>query len=66
MTSLSISKGIRFVREVRNEASRITWPSLADTRMMTLLVFVLVVLIAGYLMLVDFALGSAINWMLAM
>lgn len=55
------AKLFRFARDVKAEASRITWPRLKDTRSMTIMVFILASLIALYLMAVDFAIGSALK-----
>lgn len=54
-------KILRFAREVKAEMTKVTWPSLKDTRMMTLMVFVLVTFFAIYLSLVDWALSAGIR-----
>ncbi len=61
---ISLGKSVRFLRDVRAEIGRIAWPSMKETRMMTLMVFILVILIALYLMLIDFTIGSGIQWLL--
>lgn len=60
----SIGGGMRFMREVRAEGQRVSWPKLADTRLMTLMVFILVVIIGLYLMAVDALVSSSMNWLL--
>ncbi|MFZ2620605.1 MAG: preprotein translocase subunit SecE [Alphaproteobacteria bacterium] len=61
---MSIAKSMKFMRDVKSEAGKVTWPSLADTRVMTLMVFVLVVIVSIYLMLVDMAITVSMNWIL--
>jgi preprotein translocase subunit SecE len=58
-------KVFKFAREVKAEMTKVTWPSLKDTRMMTLMVFILVVFFAIYLSLVDIVLSSGVRWLLA-
>ena len=60
MASLLL-KPIKFLREVKVEFKKVTWPSFKDTRMMTLMVFVLVTFIGIYLWLVDAVLSSAVK-----
>lgn len=57
-------KVFKFAREVKAEMTKVTWPSLKDTRMMTLMVFILVVFFAIYLSLVDVVLSSGVRWLL--
>jgi preprotein translocase subunit SecE len=59
--SFSINKVTRFFREVRAELRRVTWPTAADTRRMTLMVFVLVSIIAVFLLLVDMLIGWGLS-----
>jgi preprotein translocase subunit SecE len=42
---------------VRTEAGRITWPKRQDTQRMTIMVFILVTLIALFLVAVDLLIG---------
>ena len=60
----AISKLFRFGREVRAEAGRISWPSWPQTRQMALMVFILVSIIAVFLVIVDVLIGSGINALL--
>lgn len=57
---------MKFLRDVRTEGRKVTWPDLKQTRTMTIMVFILVVLIALYLLLVDFVIGSGLNFLLKM
>ncbi len=42
-----------FIRQVRQEASKVTWPSRKETMTTTGMVFVMVVLVALFFLLVD-------------
>ena len=59
-----LTNAIKFMREVKAEGSKITWPSLKDTRMMTLTVFVFVTIIMAYLLLADWLIGLVMRWLL--
>lgn len=56
-----MSSLIRFGRDVRAEISRISWPSFAETRRLTIMVGVLVVIVSVYLTLVDLAIGAGLS-----
>lgn len=43
----------QFVKEVRQEASKVTWPSRKETGISTAMVFVLVIIAALFFLLVD-------------
>ncbi len=43
----------RFIKEVRQEASKVTWPSRKETGISTAMVFVLVIVAAIFFLLVD-------------
>lgn len=59
-----LTNAIKFMREVKAEGSKITWPNLKDTRMMTLTVFVFVTIIMAYLLLADWLIGLVMRWLL--
>jgi preprotein translocase subunit SecE len=48
---------VRFVREVRQEAARVTWPSRQETLVTTGLVLAMAALTAIFFFAVDFAVG---------
>jgi preprotein translocase subunit SecE len=52
-----LAKLLKFGRDVRTEAGRITWPKRQDTQRMTIMVFILVTLIALFLVAVDLLIG---------
>lgn len=61
---MNIGNSIKFMRNVRGEMGKITWPKLKDTRTMTIMVFILVVLVAVYLLVIDFIIGGGIRLLL--
>ncbi|HEY3911143.1 MAG TPA: preprotein translocase subunit SecE [Stellaceae bacterium] len=44
---------VKFIEEVRQEFSRVTWPTRKETMVTTLMVFVMVFIAAGFFFLVD-------------
>jgi preprotein translocase subunit SecE len=56
-----IEKILQFLREVRNELKKVSWPSRKETMGSTSVVIILVIIIAIYLGLVDFGLGRIIR-----
>jgi preprotein translocase subunit SecE len=51
----------QFVREVRQEASKVTWPTRKETGVTTAMVFVMVFLAAVFLFMVDWILSLGIQ-----
>lgn len=51
----------RFIREVRSEMARVTWPSRKETMVTTGLVFAMVALAAIFFFLVDQVIGVGIR-----
>lgn len=43
----------QFVRQVRQEASKVTWPTRKETGIATLMVFIMVTIMAIYFLIVD-------------
>ena len=43
----------RFVREVRGEFNKIVWPTWSETKLTTIIVLVIGVLVAAYFLIVD-------------
>jgi preprotein translocase subunit SecE len=62
----SLQGTLKFFRDVRAELNRITWPSAADTRRMTLMVFILASLVALYLLSVDMLIGLGLKTLLGL
>lgn len=58
MTTLNPAK---FVREVRQEMRRVTWPTRKETMVSTTMVLVLVTLASLFFLLIDLVAGSAVR-----
>ncbi len=55
---------VEFLRQVRQEVGKVTWPTRLDTARMTAMVFVMVFLAALFFFVVDFALGHIVRLVL--
>ena len=55
------AKLVRFVGDVRAEAGRVTWPSGAETRKLTIMVFILATIVALFLVMVDMLIGLGLS-----
>ncbi len=53
-----------FVRQVRQETSKVTWPSRKETGVTTVMVFIMVTLAAIFFLLVDLALSNIVRLLL--
>jgi preprotein translocase subunit SecE len=51
----------KFIREVRQETSKVTWPSLKETRTSTVMVLVLVIISALFFWLVDSLISALVR-----
>ena len=56
-----IQNGTEFIQEAWQELKKVYWPSRKETYAATLVVLIVVLLISGYLALVDLALTKAIQ-----
>ena len=56
----------KFIREVRQETAKVTWPSRKETTQFTIMVFVMVTLVALFFLLVDWVLGTAVQAILGL
>jgi preprotein translocase subunit SecE len=59
-----VARATRFVREVRQEVVKVTWPSRKETGITTAMVFVMVLIMSIFFLLVDMLLGGAIEMIL--
>ena len=59
-----LARAVRFVREVRQEVSKVTWPSRKETGITTAMVFVMVLIMSVFFLLVDMALGGVVKFIL--
>jgi preprotein translocase subunit SecE len=51
----------QFIRQVRQEVSKVTWPTRKETTITTAMVFVMVVLASLFFLAVDWVLGAAVD-----
>jgi preprotein translocase subunit SecE len=56
----------QFIREVRQEANKVTWPTRKETGITTAMVFIMVVLAALFFFLVDTIVAKAIQLILGL
>jgi preprotein translocase subunit SecE len=59
-------KPVQFFREVRQEASKVTWPTRRETLVTTAMVFIMVVLVALFFFAVDQVLNLGIGTILGL
>ncbi len=59
-----MKKGIDFLKEVQAEFNKVTWPTRKETISSTYLVLVMVIIIAGFLGLVDYLLSWIVKGIL--
>ena len=55
-----------FLQQVRNEASKVTWPTRKETTVTTAMVFVMVVLASLFFLVVDQVLGWGVRLVLGL
>jgi preprotein translocase subunit SecE len=55
-----------FIQQVRQETSKVTWPTRKETAMTTLMVFVMVLCAALFFLLVDQILSTVVRFVLGM
>jgi preprotein translocase subunit SecE len=61
---MAISSPVEFLRQVRQEVSKVTWPTRKETGITTAMVFLMVLAAAVFFFFVDFALGHAVRLVL--
>jgi preprotein translocase subunit SecE len=57
---------LEFLRQVRQEVSKVTWPSRKETGVTTAMVFAMVVLAATFFFLVDQVLAAGVRFFLGL
>ena len=57
---------IEFARQVRQEVSKVTWPSRKETGITTLMVFIMVVVASLFFLVVDIGLSKAVEFVLGL
>jgi preprotein translocase subunit SecE len=55
---------LEFLRQVRQEVGRVTWPSRKETTVTTAMVFAMVFVAAIFFFAIDQALGTIVRWAL--
>jgi preprotein translocase subunit SecE len=61
MSNEMIDKSIRFLKDVRTELTKVSWPSRADVRGATIVVIIVVLIIAFFIGLVDLVISKLEN-----
>jgi preprotein translocase subunit SecE len=56
----------QFIQQVRQEVSKVTWPTRKETTITTIMVFIMVVLAAIFFLLVDWFLSNGIKFILGL
>jgi preprotein translocase subunit SecE len=56
----------QYIREVRQEVAKVTWPTRKETTVTTAMVFVMVFLAALFFLLVDFGLSRIVKFILGL
>jgi len=64
MAQMASKSPVEFLRQVRTEVSKVTWPSRKETTLTTTMVFVMVVLASIFFLAVDATLSTLITWVL--
>ena len=54
----------KFIREVRQEMDKVTWPSRKETTVSTMMVLGLATVAATFFVVVDIAISSLIHWVI--
>jgi preprotein translocase subunit SecE len=57
---------VEFLRQVRQEVGKVTWPTRRETLQTTAMVFLMVILAALFFFVVDFLLGHAVRYILTL
>ncbi|WCL55622.1 MULTISPECIES: preprotein translocase subunit SecE [Kordiimonadales] len=55
-----------FVRQVRQEGAKVTWPTPRETTVTSVMVFIMVVVMAIFFLGVDFILNAGVQWILGL
>ena len=57
-------KAPQFLAEVRQEAAKVTWPTMEETRITTIAVFIMIFMAIIFFALVDFVISTLVKWVL--
>jgi preprotein translocase subunit SecE len=61
---MAISSPVEFLRQVRQEVGKVTWPTRKETTVTTIMVFAMVIVAALFFFLVDLGLGHLVRLVL--
>lgn len=53
-----------FIRQVKQEATKVTWPTRKETMMSAFVVLVVTLIFGGFFFAVDYVVSTAIKWIL--
>ena len=59
-----LMKAPEFFAEVRQEAARVTWPTIDETRVTTIAVFFMIIFAVIFFAAVDFVISTVVKWVL--
>jgi len=59
-----LMKAPQFFAEVRQEAAKVTWPTIEETRVTTIAVFIMIVFAVVFFAAVDFVISTVVKWVL--
>ena len=57
---------MQFYQQVRQEVSKVTWPSRKETTVTSAMVFVMVIVVSLFFLLVDYILGNGVSYILGL
>jgi preprotein translocase subunit SecE len=61
-----LARAPEFFAQVRQEAAKVTWPTIAETRMTTIAVFIMIALAVVFFAIVDFAISQLVKFVLGL
>jgi preprotein translocase subunit SecE len=57
---------MQFYQQVRQEVSKVTWPSRKETTVTSAMVFVMVIVVSLFFLVVDYILGTGVGYILGL
>ena len=57
---------MQFYQQVRQEVSKVTWPSRKETTVTSAMVFVMVIVVSLFFLVVDYILGTGVGFVLGL
>jgi preprotein translocase subunit SecE len=57
---------MQFYQQVRQEVSKVTWPSRKETTVTSAMVFVMVIVVSLFFLVVDYILGAGVGYVLGL